>query len=175
MKFATHTSPRRTRQLVVGQASRPHWTSCGRDALSAGETPAPLSFEAAFTLAEVLAALVFMAILIPVALEGLSLASKVGETATRKGEAALVAERILNESIITTNWNHSVQSGTLRQGPREFPWTIRNDPWNQDPNQTTMRLVSVEVKYFVQGQEHAFTLTTLADNAAPAAASSLLK
>ena len=146
-----------------------------RRGLSAGETPAPLSFEAAFTLAEVLAALVFMAILIPVALEGLSLASKVGETATRKGEAALVAERILNESIITTNWNHSVQSGTLRQGPREFPWTIRNDPWNQDPNQTTMRLVSVEVKYSVQGQERAFTLSTLADNAGSAAASTLLK
>jgi len=175
MKFATHISPRRTRQSVVGQASRLPTGRPARDTSNAGETPAPLSFEAAFTLAEVLAALVFMAILIPVALEGLSLASKVGETATRKGEAALVAERILNESIITTNWNHSVQSGTLRQGPREFPWTIRNDPWNQDPNQTTMRLVSVEVKYSVQGQGHAFTLTTLADNAAPAAASSLLK
>src|SRR5258706_8943387 len=172
MKSATHTFPRRTRQLVVGQASRPRWLRRG---LSAGETPAPLTFEAAFTLAEVLAALVFMAMLIPVAHEGLSLASKVGETATRKGEAALVAERILNESIITTNWNHIVQSGTIRQGPREFLWKIRNDPWNQDPNQTTMRLVSVEVKYSVQGQEHAFTLTTLADNAAPVAANPLLK
>ena len=119
---------------------------------------------AAFTLAEVLAAMVFMAILIPVALEGLSIASSVGEVAARKGEAALVAERVLNESIVTTNWNRSVQSGTVRQGPREFPWTLRNDPWNQDPNQSTMRLVSVEVKYFVQGRERAFTLTTLADN-----------
>src|SRR5438034_1820354 len=125
---------------------------------------------AGFTLAEVLAALVFMAILIPVALEGLSIASSVGEVAARKGEAALVAERLLNESIVTTNWNRSVQTGTARQGPREFPWTLRNDPWNQDPNQSTMRLVSVEVKYFVQGRERAFTLTTLADNGAGAAA-----
>jgi hypothetical protein len=123
----------------------------------------------------VLAALVFMAILIPVALEGLSIASRAGEVAARKGEAALVAERVLNESIITTNWNRSVQTGTVRQGPREFPWTIRSDPWNQDPNQSTIRLVSVEVKYSVQGQERAFTLSTLADNAGPAAASSLLK
>src|SRR6266542_2846556 len=124
----------------------------------------------AFTLAEVLAALVFLAILIPVALEGLSIASSVGEVATRKGEAALVAERVLNESIVTTNWNRSVQTGTVRQGPREFPWTLRNDPWNQDPNQSTMRLVSVEVKYFVKGRERAFTLTTLADNGTGAAA-----
>ena len=124
----------------------------------------------AFTLAEVLAALVFLAILIPVALEGLSIASSVGEVAARKGEAALVAERVLNESIVTTNWNRSVQTGTVRQGPREFPWTLRNDPWNQDPNQSTMRLVSVEVKYFVKGRERAFTLTTLADNGTGAAA-----
>ncbi len=129
----------------------------------------------AFTLAEVLAALVFLAILIPVALGGLSIASSVGEVATRKGEAALVAERVLNESIITTNWNRSVQTGTVRQGPREFPWTLRNDPWNQDPNQSTMRLVSVEVKYFVQGRERAFTLTTLADNGNGAGASTMLK
>jgi hypothetical protein len=126
----------------------------------------------AFTLAEVLAALVFMAIVVPVALWALGISSRVGEVAARRGEAALVAERILNESIVTTNWNQSVQSGIQRQGVREFPWTVRNDPWTQDPNATTMRLVSVEVKYQVQGQEHAFTLSTLADNAVNTSGSS---
>src|SRR6266487_4282797 len=85
-----------------------------------------------FTLAEVLAALVFMAILIPVALEGLHIASRAGEVATRKGEAALVAERVLNESIVTTNWNTTLQNGTVRQGIRQFRWTLRNDPWDKD-------------------------------------------
>src|SRR5437660_8009893 len=85
--------------------------------------------ETAFTLAEVLAALVFMAILIPVALEGLSIASRAGEVAVRKSEAALLAERILNESVVTTNWNSAVQNGTLRQGVREFRYSLRNEPW----------------------------------------------
>src|SRR2546427_12266925 len=93
--------------------------------------------QAAFTLAEVLAALVFMAILIPVALEGLSIASRSGEVAARKSEAALVAESILNEHIVTTNWNTSLQNGTVRYGTRDFNWTMRNDPWTQDPNATT--------------------------------------
>ena len=44
----------------------------------------PKATDAGFTLAEVLAALVFMAILIPVALEGLSIASRAGEVAARK-------------------------------------------------------------------------------------------
>ena len=126
----------------------------------------------AFTLAEVLAALVFMAIVIPVALWALSISSRVGEVAARKGKASLVAERILNESIVTTNWNRSVQTGTQRQGVREFPWTVRNDPWTQDPNVSTIRLVSVEVSYSVQGRDYAFKLSTLADSAASASANS---
>src|SRR5437667_10812877 len=88
----------------------------------------------AFTLAEVLAALVFMAILIPVALEGLSIASRSGEVAARKSEAALVAESILNEHIVTTNWNTSLQNGTVRYGTRDFNSPMRNDPWTQDPH-----------------------------------------
>ena len=111
-----------------------------------------------------MAALVFMAILIPVALEGLSIASRAGEVAARKGDAALVAERILNESLVTTNWNQTVQSGTLRQGFRDFRWTLRNDSWNGDPNQSVMRLLTVEVKFAAQGQDYSVHLSTLANS-----------
>ncbi len=119
-----------------------------------------------FTLAEVLAALVFMAILIPVALEGLSLASRAGEVAARKSEAALVGERILNETIVTTNWNKNLQSGVLRQGITEFRWTLRNDPWNLDPGLNTLRQLSVQVKFAAQGRDYAVQMSTLVDSAA---------
>src|SRR2546428_12873650 len=82
-----------------------------------------------FTLAEVLAAMVFMAILIPVAIEGLSIASRAGEVAVRKSEAAVVAERLLNESVAAATWNQNAQGGTLRQGVREFRWRLQNEPW----------------------------------------------
>ena len=59
----------------------------------------------AFTLAEVLAAMLFLAIVIPAAVEALHVASLAGEVAARKGAAARIADRILNESIVTTNWN----------------------------------------------------------------------
>src|SRR5438046_2816784 len=104
-----------------------------------------------FTLAEVLAALVFLAILIPVAIQGLSIASRAGEVAARKSEAALVAESILNQTVATTNWNQTVQNGTVRQGVREFNWKLTNDPWNRDPNATTMRQLTAEVFFTVQG------------------------
>jgi hypothetical protein len=116
--------------------------------------------EAAFTLAEVLAALVFMAIVIPVVVECLHIASQAGEVAQRKSEAARVAERILNESIVTTNWNQSDQNGKVQEGEREFEWTLQNQPWNQDP----MRLLTVQVKYQVQGRDYSVQLSTLADS-----------
>jgi type II secretory pathway pseudopilin PulG len=126
-----------------------------------------LRLKAAFTLAEVLAALVFMAILIPVALEGLSIASRAGEVAARKSEAALVAERVLNESVVTTHWSATVQNGTVRQGIRDFRWTLRNDPWDKDPNQTAIRLLSVEVIFPAQGRDYSVRMSTLVDSSTP--------
>ena len=58
----------------------------------------------AFTLAEVLAALMFMAIVIPVAVEGLRLASRAGEVGERKVTAARIADRVMNELIATGDW-----------------------------------------------------------------------
>jgi hypothetical protein len=114
-----------------------------------------------------MAAMVFMAILIPVALEGLSIASRAGEVAVRKSEASLVAERILNEMVATTNWNRSSQSGTVRQGTRDFRWSLRNDAWNQDSSLTTMRLLSVEVVFAAQGRDYTVRMNTLVDSATP--------
>jgi len=120
----------------------------------------------AFTLAEVLAALLFMAVVIPVALEGMHVASRAGSVAVRKREATRVAERILNESIITTNWNNGgSQVGSVVEGIREFQWTLRNEPWNVDQNASTMRLLSAEVTYASQGQNYSVRLSTLADGA----------
>src|SRR5882762_1765328 len=121
----------------------------------------------AFTLAEVLAAMVFMAILIPVALEGLSIASRAGEVAARKSEAALVAEKILNETIATTNWSTGGQNGTVRQGIRDFRWKLNNDAWNQDSNESGMRLLSVEVTFETQGRDYTLRMSTLADSSTP--------
>jgi type II secretory pathway pseudopilin PulG len=69
-----------------------------------------------FTLAEALAALLFMAIVIPVAVEAMYTASLAGEVAARKSVAARVADQMLNQSLVMTNWNSGTQSGTVTQG-----------------------------------------------------------
>jgi len=112
----------------------------------------------------VLAALLFMAIVIPAAVEGLHIASLAGAVAERKGEAARVAQRLLAESLVTTNWDQSVQTGTLREGTRQFRWTLHSDPWNQDPNQNVIRQLSAEVTFTAQNRDYAVRLTTLVDS-----------
>jgi hypothetical protein len=125
---------------------------------------------AGFTLAEVLAALVFMAIVIPVALDAMHIASRAGTVAARKGEAARVAQRLLTENLITTNWNQSAQSGTLTEGQRQFRWTMRSDPWTQDPNQNVILQLSVEVFFAAQNQDYSVRMSTLVDSSQQSAA-----
>ena len=115
---------------------------------------------AAFTLAEVLAALLFMAIVIPVAVEALHVSSLAGEVAARKGVATRVADRILNESLVTTNWNHGTQNGTVSEGALDFRWTLSSETWPQD----AMQLVTAEVKYSAQGNDYSVKLSTLASS-----------
>jgi type II secretory pathway pseudopilin PulG len=117
--------------------------------------------QAGFTLAEVLAAMLFMAIVIPVAVQGLRVASLSGEVADRKGQAARVAERVLAESLVATNYGKSVQSGTAYEGDRQFRWTLRSETWSQDGTMNAPRLLSVEVTYKVQDRDYFVRLATL--------------
>lgn len=116
-----------------------------------------------FTLAEVLAALAFMAIVIPVAVQGLRVATLSGQVALRKGSAARLADRLLNEAIVVKSWKESTQSGTIREGPFAYRWQIRNEAWEKD----AIRLVSIQVTFPVQGQDYDVRLTTLLDNSQP--------
>lgn len=113
---------------------------------------------AAFTLAEVLAAMLFMAIVIPVAVDALHTASLAGEVGMRKAEAARVADRILNENIVTANWNQSGVNGTTTENGHEFRWTFRNQMWPED---STMQLLTTEVSFAAGGREYSMRLNTL--------------
>lgn len=117
---------------------------------------------AAFTLAEVLAALLFMAIVIPVALEGLRIASLAGQVGERKAAAARVAERVLNEVTITGAQASGSDSGTITEGPHEYRWTVESAAWVED---NALQETTVRVVYFVQGHEYEVTVTTLMEAA----------
>jgi prepilin-type N-terminal cleavage/methylation domain-containing protein len=117
---------------------------------------------AAFTLAEVLIALVMMAILIPVAVDGVRLASLAGEVGERKATAARIAERVLNELVVTHQWQQTSQSDIVQEGVRDYRWSLRVEPWTEG----NLSLMTVQVAYSAQGKEYEVHLSTLVDTMA---------
>lgn len=115
---------------------------------------------AGFTLAEVLAALLFMAIVIPVAVQGLQIASRAGSVSERKALGARLAESKLNELIVTRQWSSSASQGTIQEGFQNYKWRLENQPWAEDG---AMRLVTVSVTVPVQGQDYDVPVSTLVD------------
>ena len=121
---------------------------------------AAVDARAAFTLAEVLAAMVFIAIVIPVAVEGLRIASLAGEVAQRKMVAARLGNTLLNELKVTGQLANSSQHGVLRDHGMEYDWSVRSAPWTVDAL-SQMTEATVRVNFLAQGHDYEVDLSTL--------------
>src|SRR5262245_17148103 len=84
----------------------------------------------------------FMAIVVPVSVQALRIASLAGEVAERKEQAVRIAERVLNESVVRTNWGQGSLSGTAVEGFREFQWHLLAEPWDQMATNQLPRVMS---------------------------------
>jgi type II secretory pathway pseudopilin PulG len=113
-------------------------------------------------LVEVLAALLMMAIIIPVALQGMSIVSRAAVLGQHKAAAMRVADRVLNEQLSVITLGQPIPtsgSGTETDGNDTYPWTMQTSQWRQD-NMTEM---TVEVNFTLQGKQYQMSLQTLFD------------
>lgn len=118
--------------------------------------------QAAFTLAEVLAALLLMAILVPVTMQGVSVASRAGSLGQRKAVAMRIAERVLDEQVVARLVGTATPYGTVVEGDIAYPWTIKSDAWAED-TESTLNVVTVRVEFNVQGHTYDVGVSTLYD------------
>lgn len=117
----------------------------------------------AFTFVEVFAALIFLAILVPAIVEGLSIATRVSEVAERGSVAGELAENKLNELILSSTGGTATAFQTSGDFGTDWPgyrWEMSQSTWDQD-SVNTMSEMSVEVFYPVRGKERNVKLTTL--------------
>ena len=110
-----------------------------------------------YTLAETLAALLFLAIVIPAVVEALHVAGRAGTASVRRAVAARIAERILTENTLQTNLNATAQSGTQVEGSVDYQWTLMRENWVLP----ALPQLTAEVRFLTQGQESSVRLTTL--------------
>ena len=115
---------------------------------------------AGFTFAEVLAALVFMAIVIPVVLQGISIANRAGVGAERKEIAVQLAANMLNQLSISNFWQTAQASGTFEQDYPGYAWSMQQQTWPDGD----MQQLTLEVTYPLQGGIFAVELSTLVDD-----------
>jgi type II secretory pathway pseudopilin PulG len=114
-----------------------------------------------FTLVEVLAALMFLAILVPAIVGGLTLGNRVSVLSERKAIAAELAENKLNEQLVGNSWQtSSSNTGDFGAGYPGFRWQATQQNWQGDST-NIMTELAVEVFFPVQGKDHSVRLTTL--------------
>lgn len=111
----------------------------------------------AFTFAEVLAALVFLAILIPAVMQGITIASRVSVMAERSAIASGLAQNKLDELTINDAWTAAEASGDFGADWTGYRWETTQSTWDMG----TMTVLAVKVFYPVQGQENSVSLSTL--------------
>jgi hypothetical protein len=114
----------------------------------------------AFTLAEVLAAMLFMALVVPVAMQGLRIASLAGEVGQRKVVAARLGNKILNELKVTGQLQNTSQRGVAKEAGMDYKWSIKSQQWTEDTT-TPMTMATMTVVYTAQGKEYDVRLSTL--------------
>lgn len=122
---------------------------------------------AGFTLVEVLAALLFMALVIPVAVDGLRVASRASVVGQRKAVAARIAERVLDEQVVAAQGVGAAMAGVTRENNVDYSWMVKQEMWVQNQAQSMllplspMQMLTVQVRFPVQGQLYDVHLSTL--------------
>ena len=110
-----------------------------------------------FTLIEVLATLVLLGIVMPVAMRGVSLALAASSIARRTAEASSLAEMKLNELVADGTWQTGGTGGDFAdQNQPDYRWTCENASRDYGTHE-----VILHVTWTQRGQERSMSLATL--------------
>ena len=115
------------------------------------------SGQSGFTLAEALAAMLFLAIVLPVLVQAFLATNRAAVAAERVRIAAELAEARLNALAMTEDWRTEDSEGDFEPDFPGYRWVLTTDAWSVD----TMRVLTVEVYFSVQGAEQRVRVSTL--------------
>ena len=118
--------------------------------------------QAGFTFVETLAAMLFMAIVIPVVVQGLLLASRTGIAADRQRNATALADTKLTELVLTDDWRDGERDGDFGDDWPGYAWRLVEEDWEKND---ALVLLSLEVSFEVQGRASSVTLSTVLEDA----------
>ena len=115
--------------------------------------------ERGFTLVEILATFVLIAIILPVVMEGLSLSMKLGAKSKRQIEAGALAETKLAEFLLSGDYDEGDQTGEFDDEEGNYKWSLEVEDWQEEGS---MRQLTMTVDWTSgSGINHSVALSTL--------------
>jgi Tfp pilus assembly protein PilV len=109
-----------------------------------------------FTFIELLATVVFLGIIMPVAMRSISLCTRLGGQSRKQIEAASLARTKLTELTISNEWS-SGGSGDFGTDWPGYRWNAVVSSWTD----SSLSRLSVTVTWHSQGRDHSVTVYTL--------------
>jgi Tfp pilus assembly protein PilE len=110
-----------------------------------------------FTFIELLATVVFLGIIMPVAMQSIGLCTRLGGNARRQIEAASLARMKLTELTCTDDWQSGEKSGDFGEDWPNYRWKAVVSSWTD----SVVSQLDLTVTWQAQGREHSVTLSTL--------------
>jgi prepilin-type N-terminal cleavage/methylation domain-containing protein len=110
-----------------------------------------------FTFIEMLATIVLLAIVMPVAMQGIGLCTRLAGQSRREVEAASLAKAKLTDLVVTGDWQNGNQQGDFGADWPGYQWAATVANWTD----ITVRQLDVTVSWQSAGRRREVTLSTL--------------
>jgi len=104
--------------------------------------------------------MMFMAVVIPVAIQALTTANRVAVFAERKLVAARLGENLLNELLVTGEWQYAGSNGDYGPAWSGYHYEFRTETWTDG----TLQWVTLFSFFTVQGREYSVELSSLVES-----------
>jgi general secretion pathway protein I len=114
-----------------------------------------------FTLVEVLAATLLIAIVLPSIMEGVSVATRAATTARYRNEATTLAQEKLSEVLATNASQTGNLSGDFSPDWPRYQWNATVQAWTGDLTGAGLQEIDVTVSWLDRGRQDSITLSTI--------------
>jgi prepilin-type N-terminal cleavage/methylation domain-containing protein len=114
-------------------------------------------FASGFTFIELLATVVLIGIIMPVAMHSIALCTSLGGQARRQIEAASLGRSKLTELTASDDWKTSERAGDFGDDWPGYRWTAEVSNWTD----STLNQLDLTVFWQSHGKERSVTLSTL--------------
>ena len=111
-----------------------------------------------FTFAELLATVVLIGIIMPVAMQTISLCTRLAGQSRKELEGACLARTKLTELVTSGDWQSAGRAGDFGSDWLGYRWTADVSNWTD----SVVSQIDVTVSWQSQGRDRSVTLSTLA-------------